>query len=166
MESASIVAVAFSKGDMTFPSFFVSSARSLRVQYGTGMFFATLWVGFGMLPCFSIVYTDILASHLFCIALFVAEFDCLAVQMRIGIFGCFLSSSLWRNYAFRIDKAFLRTCIKMIGCPVLWFLGRHLDGNHLVVLNAHPCLVCFVNLLGSGVLTQCPMPEVVWYDWR
>jgi hypothetical protein len=37
--------------------------------------------------------------------------------------------------------------------------------DHLVVLSTRTYLDSFLNLLGSGVLTQCPMPEVVQYDW-
>jgi hypothetical protein len=51
-----------------------------------------------------------------------------------------------------LEQDWRRNRIETIGVPILWFLASRVESDHFVV---------FINLLGSGVLTQCPMPEVV-----
>jgi hypothetical protein len=64
---------------------------------------------------------------------------------RVGSFGIFVPKRT-------LEQDWRRNRVETIGVPILWFLASRVESDHFVV---------FINLLGSGVLTQCPMPEVV-----
>ena len=72
----------------------------------------------------------------------------------IGSFGIFVPKRT-------LEQDWRRNRIETIRIPSLRFLASRLESDHVVVLSTRTCLDSCLNLLGSGVLTQCPMPEVV-----